>query len=149
MIPRHCPLPTRLTRHSSRPAKTFGSFLNILSRGRLNAVVRPISKLSFTMDYNEKISKAHNVKKVLSIFQIISEALSRIDKLNYVKIYNGRIKASNRISENGKKELIVEIGGENIIGVELLIDIEIKTIQFYFIGNLEKPVPFMLRHAQH
>lgn len=87
------------------------------------------------MAYHEKISKAHNVKKVLPIYQIISEALSRIDTLNYVKIYNGRIKASNRISENGKKEPIVEIGGENIIGVELLIDIEMKTIQFYSITS--------------
>lgn len=32
-------LPTSLTRRSSRPAKTFGSFLYLFSRGRLNGVV--------------------------------------------------------------------------------------------------------------
>ena len=71
----------------------------------------------------EKISKANNVRKVYPIYKQISEELSNIDILRFVKIYNGRIKASNVLSENGKKEPITTIGEENIVGVELLIDI--------------------------
>ena len=86
----------------------------------------------------EKISKATNVKKVHLIYQLISEELSNIDRLKYVKIYNGRIKASNMLSKNGKKEPITKIGEENIIGVELLVDIPSKIIQFYSITSSEK-----------
>ena len=80
------------------------------------------------MTSKEKISKATNVKKVHLIYQLISEELSNIDRLKYVKIYNGRIKASNMLSKNGKKEPITKIGEENIIAVELLIDIPNKII---------------------
>ncbi len=83
----------------------------------------------------EKISKAKNVKKVHPIYKEISEELSKIDILEYVKIYNGRIKASNVLSENGKKEPITKIGEENIVGVEILIDIPNKIIQFFSITS--------------
>ena len=86
----------------------------------------------------EKISKATNVKKVHLISQLISEELSNIDRLKYVKIYNGSIKASNMLSQNGKKEPITKIGEENIIGVELLLDIPNKIIQFYSITSSVK-----------
>ena len=86
----------------------------------------------------EKISKATNVKKVHLIYQLISEELSNIDRLKYVKIYNGSIKASNMLSKNGKKEPITKIGEENIIAVELLIDIPNKIIQCYSITSSEK-----------
>ncbi len=55
-----------------------------------------------------------------------------------LKIYNGSIKASNFLSENGKKEPIIKIGDENIVGVELLVDIPNKTIQFYSITSSVK-----------
>jgi hypothetical protein len=87
---------------------------------------------------NEKISKANNVKKVQHIYNKISEALAEIDILKYVKIYKGRIKASNFLSENGKKEPVIKIGDENIVGVELLVDIPNKTIQFYSITSSVK-----------
>ena len=87
---------------------------------------------------NEKISKANNVKKIQHIYNNISEALADIDLLRYVKIYNGSIKASNFLSENGKKEPVIKIGDENIVGVELLIDIPNKTIQFYSITSSVK-----------
>ncbi|ORU94862.1 MAG: hypothetical protein A6F70_10120 [Cycloclasticus sp. symbiont of Bathymodiolus heckerae] len=79
-----------------------------------------------------------NIQKVHLIYQLISEELSNIDRLKYVKIYNGRIKASNMLSQNGKKEPITKIGEENIIGVELLIDIPNKIIQFYSITSSVK-----------
>ena len=90
------------------------------------------------MIINEKISKANNVKKVQHIYNKISEALADVDILRYVKIYNGSIKASNVLSENGKKEPVIKIGDENIVGVELLVDIHNKTIQFYSITSSVK-----------
>ena len=90
------------------------------------------------MIINEKISKANNVKKVQHIYNKISEALADVDILGYVKIYNGSIKASNFLSENGKKEPVIKIGDEKIVGVELLVDIPNKTIQFYSITSSVK-----------
>lgn len=87
------------------------------------------------MIFTEKILKASNVKKVHPIFNQISEELSNIDALSYIKIYNGRIIASNVLSKNGKKEPIVLIGEPNIVGVELLIDVPNKVIQFYSITS--------------
>jgi hypothetical protein len=86
----------------------------------------------------DKISKATNVKKVHLVYQQISEDLANIDILRYVKIYNGSIKASNFLSDNGKKEPIIEIGDKDIVGVELLVDIPNKTIQFYSITSSVK-----------
>ena len=102
----------------------------------------------------EKISKAKNVKKVHPIYKEISEELTEIDILNYVKIYNGRIKASNVLSDNGKKEPITKIGEENIVGVELLIDIPNKIIQFFSItssikGYGEKIVSSVVNATPH
>ena len=100
----------------------------------------------------DKISKATNVKKVHLVYQQISEDLANIDILRYVKIYNGSIKASNFLSDNGKKEPIIKIGDENIVGVELLVDIPNKTIQFYSItssvkGHGEKIVSSVVNSA--
>ena len=86
----------------------------------------------------DKISKATNVKKVHLVYQQISEDLANIDILRYVKIYNGSIKASNFLSDNGKKEPIIKIGDKDIVGVELLVDIPNKTIQFYSITSSVK-----------
>lgn len=87
------------------------------------------------MIFTEKILKASNVKKVHPIFNQISEELSNIDALSYIKIYNGRILASNVLSKNGKKEPIILVGESNIVGVELLIDVPNKIIQFYSITS--------------
>ena len=87
------------------------------------------------MVFTEKILKASNVKKVHPIFNKISEELSNIDALKYIKVYNGRIMASNVLSKNGKKEPIVSVGEPNIVGVELLIDVPNKIIQFYLITS--------------
>lgn len=91
-----------------------------------------------TMIINEKISKANNVKKVQHIYNKISAALADVDILRYVKIYNGSIKASNFLSENGKKDPVIKIGDEKIVGIELLVDIPNKIIQFYSITSSVK-----------
>lgn len=49
-----------------------------------------------------------------------------------------KIKASNVLSDNGKKEPIVDVGEANIIGVELLVDKPSQVVQFYAITSSEK-----------
>lgn len=82
------------------------------------------------MTYSEKILVANNAKKSPEIFFDLSTRLASITELNYVKIYQGRIMASNVLSENGKKQPVTEIGKDNIVGVELLVDVSIKVVQF-------------------
>ena len=69
---------------------------------------------------------------------VLANSLSKIEALKYVKIYNERIRASNYLSENKKKDPLVEIGGKDLVGVELLIDVSDKTIQFYSITSAVK-----------
>ena len=88
--------------------------------------------------YNDKILKASNVRKEHPIYRQIAEGVSTIDQLKYVKIYNGRILASNVLSDNGKKEPVINVGEENIIGVELLVDESSQVVQFYAITSSEK-----------
>lgn len=85
----------------------------------------------------DKLSKASNVKNLHPIYRRIAEGLSAVDHLKYVKIYNGRIMASNVLSENGKKEPIVNVGEKNIIGVELLVDELSQVVQFYALTSSE------------
>ena len=88
---------------------------------------------------SSKISKATNVRKnIHPIYMEIAVSLSSIEALKYVKIYNERILASNFISTNKKKEPVVEIGGKDLVGVELLFDISDETIQFYSITSAVK-----------
>ncbi len=92
-----------------------------------------------------KILKAKNSGKTHPVVESISQELATLDALKYVKIYKDRIKASNELSKNGKLEPITKENAENIVGVELLIDITTKTIQFFTItssikGNGEKMV---------
>jgi hypothetical protein len=85
-----------------------------------------------------KILKAGNVRKGHPIYLQIAQGLSTIDQLKYVKIYNERIMASNMLSDNGKKEPIVNVGKDSIVGVELLIDEINQVVQFYAITSSEK-----------
>jgi hypothetical protein len=59
----------------------------------------------------ERIRKAHSVKRIEPILQ--------------------RLAASNRLSPDGKKNPIVKVGADGIVGVELLLDEPTKVIQFY------------------
>ena len=86
----------------------------------------------------DKILKASNVRKEHTIYMLIADGLTTVDQLKYVKIYNGRILASNVLSDNGKKEPVVNVGEENIIGAELLIDVDTQVVQFYSITSSEK-----------
>ena len=57
--------------------------------------------------------------------------LAQIPELRYIKIVPERLAASNVLSRDGKKNPVVEVGAEGLIGVELLIDRSIKVVQFY------------------
>jgi hypothetical protein len=86
----------------------------------------------------DKILKASNVRKEHPIYKQIAEELSTIDQLKFVKIYNGRVLASNILSDNGKKEPIVNVGEDGIVGTELLVDESNKVVQFFAITSSEK-----------
>jgi hypothetical protein len=86
----------------------------------------------------DKIMKAGNVRKVHPAYMEIAEALSTVPQLVYVKIYKERVKASNLLCDNGKKEPIVNVGEDSVIGVELLIDEISQVVQFYGITSSEK-----------
>ena len=95
-------------------------------------------KNSYPVIDGERIFKATNVRKIHPIYLEIAKSLSQIDILKYIKILNGRICASNFLNEKRKKEPIVKVGKENIVGVELLIDLDDKTIQFYSLTSAIK-----------
>jgi len=85
-----------------------------------------------------RVFKASNVKIIDSVYFQLAESLANIDLLKYIKIYNGRLCASNQLSENKKKAPIIKFGIEGLVGVELLVDSSIRTIQFYSIVSSQK-----------
>jgi acetyl-CoA carboxylase beta subunit len=87
---------------------------------------------------NPKILKASNVRAIDPVVADLAESLAAIDILNFIKIYNERIKASNLLAENKRKEPITEIGKDEVVGIELLIDPTNKTVQFYSLTSSEK-----------
>jgi len=86
----------------------------------------------------KRIFKATNVRKVNPVALDIAESLSHIDAFNYIKIYNDRLCASNQLSTDKKKHPVTSMDQEGIIGVELLIDPAIATIQFYSLASSVK-----------
>jgi len=79
----------------------------------------------------ERIRKAHSVRRIDPIFQDLTVGLARIPELGYIKIFPERLTASNVLSQDGKKNPVVKIGGDGLVGVELLIDESTRVIQFY------------------
>ena len=86
----------------------------------------------------KRIFKATNVKKPHPVSLDLAESLSDIDILNYIKIYNDRLCASNLLSTDKKKNPITAMDQEGVVGVELLIDPDITTVQFYSLASSEK-----------
>ena len=88
---------------------------------------------------SNKIFKATNVRKnIHPLYMELATNLSKIEILKYIKIYNERIRASNYLSENKKKDPVVEIGGKDLVGLELLIDVPNKIVQFFSITSAVK-----------
>ena len=86
----------------------------------------------------KRIFKATNVKKPHPVFLDLAESLSHIDELNFIKIYNERLCASNQLSTNKKKHPVTTMNQEGIIGVELHIDPAITTVQFFSLASYQK-----------
>jgi len=86
----------------------------------------------------DRVRKAHSVRRMEPIFQHLTMSLVKIPELRYIKIFPERLAASNIMSEDGKKNPVVEVGTEGLVGVELLIDCSAKIIQFYALNSTVK-----------
>ena len=86
----------------------------------------------------ERIRKAHSVRRIDPIFQDLAVGLARIPELRYVKIFRERLTASNVLSQDGKKNPVVKVGAEGLVGVELLVDESTKVVQFYALTSAVK-----------
>ena len=85
-----------------------------------------------------RIFKATNVRNIHPVFLDLTESLSHINAFNYIKIYNDRLCASNQLSTDKKKHPVTAMDQEGIIGVELLIDPDNSTVQFYSLASSKK-----------
>jgi hypothetical protein len=65
-------------------------------------------------------------------------SLAQIPQLQYIKIFPDRLAASNVLSQDGKKNPVVKVGAEGMVGVELLIDPSAKVVQFYSLTSTIK-----------
>lgn len=86
----------------------------------------------------ERIRKAHSVRRIDPIYQDLAMGLARIPELRHIKIFPERITASNVLSHDGKKNPVVKVGAEGLVGVELLIDESTKVVQFYALTSAVK-----------
>jgi hypothetical protein len=86
----------------------------------------------------ERIRKARTLRRVDPIYEHLAVALAAIPALRFVKLFPGRLSASNTLSTDGKKNPVVTIGAEGITGVELLIDVDTHVVQFYAITSAER-----------
>jgi hypothetical protein len=86
----------------------------------------------------KRVRKAHSVRQVTPLLKDLATGLARIPDLRYVKIFADRITASNVLSADGKKNPVVTIGAEGIVGVELLVDVPNKIVQFYALTASKK-----------
>jgi hypothetical protein len=73
--------------------------------------------------------------------------LAQIPELRYIKIFPERLTASNVLSKDGKKNPVVKVEGEDIVGVELLIDRSEKVVQFYALTSAIKGCGRMMVEA--
>ena len=86
----------------------------------------------------ERIRKTRTLRRVDPIHRHLATALAAIPEPRFVKLFPGRMTASNRLSADGKQNPIVAVGAEGITGVELLIDADNRSVQFYSITSAAK-----------
>ena len=70
----------------------------------------------------DRVFKATNVKKMHPVFLGLAESLASVGMLRFIKIYNDRLCASNLLSDDGKKDPLVDADRKDLVGVELLVD---------------------------
>ena len=78
------------------------------------------------------------VRHVEPVLQALATSLAAVPALQYVKIFPERVAASNVLSSDGKKNPVVKVGGEGIVGVELLVDTKGKVVQFFALTSAVK-----------
>ena len=86
----------------------------------------------------DRLRKAHSVRQVDPIFRLLATSLVQIPELRYIKISPERLTASNFLSDDGKKNPVVQVGGDGLVGVELVIDRSTQVVQFYAITSAVK-----------
>lgn len=89
-------------------------------------------------DNDAQVYKARSVRRVDPNSASIAEALKGVAPLRYIKPLPGRLAASNVLSTEGRKNPVVTVGAEGIVGVELLIGTESRVVQFYAITSSVK-----------
>jgi hypothetical protein len=83
----------------------------------------------------ERIRKARTLRRAEPIYEHLALALAAIPELTFIKLFPGRLTASNRLSTDGKKNPVVVVDGEGITGIELLIDVDGRVVQFFAITS--------------
>ena len=99
-------------------------------RGRFKNIVSEIQ--------DALVFKASDVKKIPEFSLDLSRNLSKIDQIQYIKIYKSKLLASNKLGYKPYKEPIIEIGDPSTVGLELLIDYDNNSLQFYSISSSVK-----------
>ena len=87
---------------------------------------------------SERIRKARTLRGVAPVQQRLAMALDAIPDLRFVKLFPGRLSASNQLSTDGKKNPVVVVGADGITGVELLIAADTRVAQFFAITSAER-----------
>jgi hypothetical protein len=85
------------------------------------------------------LRKVHSVRNISPVFQSLAASLARIPDFRFIKTVPDRIAASNALSDDGKKNPVVIVGEEGIVGVELLLDVWNEIVQFYALTSATKP----------
>jgi hypothetical protein len=86
----------------------------------------------------QRIRKAHTLRAVEPVQQQLAMALAAIPELRFVKLFPGRLSASNQLSTDAKKNPVVALGVDGTTSVELLIDADTRVAQFYAITSAEQ-----------
>jgi hypothetical protein len=86
----------------------------------------------------ERIRKARSATHIDPITQRLAAGLAAIQELRGVKIFPQRLAASNVLSDDGKKNPVVQVRGDGLVGVELVIDRATQVVQFYAITSAVK-----------
>jgi len=83
----------------------------------------------------ERIRRGSTLRRVEPVHERLATGLAAIPQLRYIKLFPDRLAASSHLSTDGRKNLVVAVGGEGVTGVELLIDADVRVVQFYTITS--------------
>ena len=61
----------------------------------------------------------------------MAKGLSAVPELRYIKLFPTRLSASNALSTDKKNNPVVKVAAAGIVGVELLVDVDKRVVQFF------------------